>query len=108
MSRNDETGLMEDPGKILGVSADAGDKEIRAAYLKKIRQYPPDRSPVEFEQIRDAYAILRDPQRRMRMMLQSVDPETPLSNLLDSHPPERRFAGPQLWLNAIKEKGIGF
>jgi DnaJ-domain-containing protein 1 len=97
--------LNEDPRKTLGVSVDADEEEIRVAYLKKIKEYPPDRLPVEFERIRDAYQTLRDPRIRMRIMLQSADPEAPLASLLDGHMAERRFVGPEPWLAAIKERG---
>ena len=76
--------LNEDPKNILGVSNDASEEEIRAAYLKKIKEHPPDRSPDEFERIRDAYKILCDSYSRMLIMLQSADPEAPLVALLDS------------------------
>ncbi|HEY6845787.1 MAG TPA: J domain-containing protein, partial [Terracidiphilus sp.] len=52
------------PYDVLGVSPDADDERIRAAYLAKLKQYPPDRSPAEFEQVRDAYDLLRDRRRR--------------------------------------------
>ena len=51
---------------MLGISADADEEQIRAAYIRKVKEHPPDRSPEEFERIRDAYASLRDPRRRMR------------------------------------------
>ena len=66
----------EDPREVLEVTAEAGDEEIRAAYLRKVKEYPPDRAPREFEQVRDAYEMLRDPRRRTRNLLLSADPET--------------------------------
>ena len=59
---------MMDANEILGVAANAGDEEIRAAYLSKVKEFPPDRAPAEFERIRDAYETLRDPRRRARAM----------------------------------------
>ncbi len=104
MSRNNDVPVLEeDPRQILGVSVDAGEEEIRTSYVRKIKEYPPDRSPAEFERVRDAYEALRDPRSRMRMMLQSVDPEAPLVALLDSHRVERRFVGPKLWLDAMRD-----
>ena len=49
-----------DSGEVLGVNQDAGDEEIRAAYLSKVKEFPPDRAPAEFEKIRDAYETLRE------------------------------------------------
>src|SRR5215813_526208 len=51
----------DDPRMVLGIPPEAGDEEIRAAYLRKVKKYPPDRAPQEFEKIRDAYETLRDP-----------------------------------------------
>ena len=44
-----------DPREVLGVNQDAGEEEIRAAYVRKVKEHPPDRTPEEFERIRDAY-----------------------------------------------------
>src|SRR3982750_1211291 len=94
----------EDPRMILGVNLEADDKEIRAAYLRKVKEFPPDRSPEEFERIRDAYELLRDPRRRTLHMLLSVDPHEPLESLLDEGPVSRKFVGPEPWLAVLKEK----
>ena len=101
---HDIPGLDQDPGKILGVSIDADEEEIRAAYLQKIREYPPDRSPEEFEKIRDAYELLHDPRKRARLLFLSVDPGAPLASLLDEVQGVRKFVGPEPWLAAMKEK----
>lgn len=96
--------LGEDPREILGVAPNAGDAEIRAAYLRKVKENPPDRSPEMFERIRDAYEILRDPRRRALYTFLSVDPAAPLVSLLPAKDPERRFVGPEPWLAVLKEK----
>ena len=95
---------MTDPMAILGVPSNATQDEIRAAYLQKVKEHPPERSPEEFERIRDAYDALRDPHRRMRHMLLSADPYAPFASLVDGGPPQRRFAGPQPWLEVLKGK----
>jgi preprotein translocase subunit Sec63 len=91
----------QDPHPILGVSDDATAEEIRTAYLAKIREYPPERCPEEFERIRDAYNVLSDPRQRTLTMLHSADPEMPLVKLLDNQKTKRRFVGPQAWLDAM-------
>jgi len=93
----------ENPLEILGVSAEPSDEEIRAAYLRKVKEYPPDHAPAEFERIRDAYEALRDPRRRALAMMLSADPEQPLPCLLDGQERQRRFVGPEPWLAALKE-----
>ena len=95
---------MTDPREVLGVPANAGEEEIRAAYLRKVKEYPPDRSPEEFEKIRDAFETLRDPRKRTRAMLLAADPGAPLAALLDSHAPPRLFAGPLPWREVLKGK----
>ena len=92
-----------DPYAILGISEGAEPEEIRRAYLEKIRQYPPDRSPEAFERIRDAYAALNNPLHRMRVMLFSVDPEQSMVALLDPLKPKKAFVGPLPWLEAMGE-----
>jgi curved DNA-binding protein CbpA len=93
-----------DPREILGVAANAGEEEIRIAYLAKVKEHPPDRSPEEFEKIRDAFDTLRDPRRRAQAMLLSHDAVGPLTALLDGHAPRREFVGPQLWRDVLRGK----
>jgi curved DNA-binding protein CbpA len=92
----------DDPRQVLEVSPEASDDEIRAAYIRKVKEYPPDRAPGEFEKVRDAYETLRDPRRRTRHLL-SADPKQPLPSLLDGRVSERRFLGPDAWLAVLRE-----
>jgi curved DNA-binding protein CbpA len=93
-----------DPIEVLGISQNATDEQIRAAYLLKVREHPPDRAPEQFEKIRDAYEILRDPRRRVRHRLFSVDPGAPLASLFTDDARPRRFVGPGPWLDVLKGK----
>jgi curved DNA-binding protein CbpA len=93
----------DDPYQVLGIALEAGDEAIRAAYLRKVKEFPPDRAPREFEKVRDAYEILRDPGRRTRHLLLSADPKQPLTALLEGRVSERRFAGPEPWLAVLRE-----
>jgi curved DNA-binding protein CbpA len=93
-----------DPCDVLGVSAEANEKEIRSAYLEKVKAHPPDHDPAEFERIRDAYEILRDPRRRTEHLLLEADPYAPIASLLDEWPLERNFVGPLPWLEILKER----
>jgi curved DNA-binding protein CbpA len=92
----------DDPRQVLGIPPEAGDEEIRAAYLRKVKEFPPDRAPREFEKVRDAYEALRDPRRRARQLL-CADPKQPLASLLEGRVSERRFTGPEPWLAILKE-----
>jgi curved DNA-binding protein CbpA len=93
-----------DPREVLGVSSNAGEEEIRAAYLRKVKEYPPDQAPEEFEKVRNAFETLRDPRKRTLAMLHASDPGAPLASVLDGRAPRRLFAGPQPWREVLKSK----
>ena len=93
-----------DARAILGVAAKAGAEDIRAAYLDKVKDHPPDRSPEQFERIRDAYETLRDPRRAAREMFLASDLDEPLVSLIAGEAAPRRFAGPHPWLEVLKGK----
>jgi curved DNA-binding protein CbpA len=93
-----------DAFETLGLATNAGEEEIRAAYLRKVKEHPPESSPEEFEKIRDAYETLRDPRKSMRKLLLAADPAAPLASLFEGLPPERRFTGPEPWLEVLKSK----
>ena len=95
---------ISDPYAMLGLGPDAEDEQIRAAYLAKLKQFPPDRSPAEFEQVRDAYELLRDRRRRAQHTLFSVNPEARLESLVDGLDNDRQFVGPGPWLAVLKER----
>lgn len=98
---------IKDPWSVLGVSEQADKDQIRAAYIEKVKQFPPDRCGEEFERIRDAYAQLKDPLRmRMRAIL-GESPSAPLASLLDDHTRQRHYVGPAAWLEVIKQQGKG-
>ena|SRR6476646_477656 len=94
----------DDPRQILGIGEHGTDEEIRAAYLRKVAEHPPDRAPAEFERVRDAYETLRDPRQRARHMMFSGEAAPPLTSLLDGRPADRRFQGPGAWLAVLREK----
>jgi curved DNA-binding protein CbpA len=95
---------MTDPREVLGVSSNAGEEEIRAAYIRKVKEYPPDQAPEEFEKVRNAFETLRDPRKRTLAMLHASDPGAPLASVLDGRAPRRLFAGPQPWREVLKAK----
>jgi curved DNA-binding protein CbpA len=92
------------PNEILGVPANASEEDIRTAYLDKVKEFPPDRAPEDFERIRDAYNILRDPRKRVEAMLFGNSSGGPLVTLLDGYKPRRKFAGPQPSREVLKTK----
>ena len=100
----EKTHRTEPPWAVLGVAEDAPLEELRAAYLRAVREHPPDRDPDAFEAIRDAYEAMRDPLRRTQQLLFSADPAAPLERLLDDHPARRRHVGPGPWIRALRER----
>jgi hypothetical protein len=64
---------MSDPHEVLGLPRAAGEAETRRRYLELVRQFPPDRDPTRFAEIRAAYDQVRDPVRRLETRLLEVD-----------------------------------
>lgn len=50
-----------DPFQVLGLPPDAGETEVRSRYLELVKQFPPDREPQRFREIRAAYEAAKDP-----------------------------------------------
>ena len=61
--------MIADPYKVLGVSPDASDEEIKRAYRQLAKQYHPDRNPGDAEaakkmqQINAAYEQIKNPEK---------------------------------------------
>lgn len=98
------TAVTQDPWAVLGVSREAGEDELRQAYLGRVREHPPDRSPAEFERVRDAYELLCDPGRRLELRLSSERPDAPMVSLLDEDDQPRNYVGPGPWLDLLRKR----
>jgi DnaJ-class molecular chaperone len=64
-----ETSTPVDPYEVLGLPRGSGEEEVRRRYLELVRQFPPDRAPERFAEIRGAYEKLRDPVVRVESRL---------------------------------------
>ncbi len=91
--------------EVLGVGESVTEADLRTAYLAKVRLHPPDRDPERFEQIRDAFNLLRDPDLRVQRILYSDESvDQPLAKMVEQQKPARKFVGPGPWLEVLKER----
>lgn len=60
---------MDDPYEVLSLDSSATEEEIRATYLRLVRDFPPERHPEMAAKIRAAYDALRDPVERLKKRL---------------------------------------
>ena len=64
--------MMDDPYKVLGLSPNASDEEVKQAYRRLAKKYHPDRNPGDAEaakkmqQINDAYDRIKNPEKAQR------------------------------------------
>lgn len=75
--------LMDDPFLVLGVTAQADDAALRAAYVAKVQEYPPERHPREFAAVRQAYERVKDLDSRVRYRLFPPAEKDPLGSILE-------------------------
>ena len=89
---------------VLGIRPDADAETVRAAYLARVREYPPEREPEMFERVRDAYLTLSDPKRKMRRYFDAEALLRPMRDLaLKSGAPEGRAClGTAAWIEIIR------
>ncbi|MEO5369493.1 MAG: J domain-containing protein [Magnetococcus sp. DMHC-1] len=94
---------MVDPYKILGVGVDADDEAIRKAYLRLVREFPPERDSERFQVIRRAYETLENQRKRLEYQLfatPEVDMTPLLTACLRQRNPQRPASGE--WLDVLR------
>ncbi len=77
---------MLNPYQILDVAETATDEEVRAAYLTKLRGNSPDSNQQQFQQIQQAYELIKDIDSRLRFRLFHVESITPEMIVQAIHP----------------------
>ena len=89
---------MINPFEVLKVPESAGDEEIRAAYLARVREFPPERAPEEFQVIRESYDRIKTEKARIAYVYlehPEIDAEAVSRILLrertPARPDERQF-----------------
>ena len=60
---------MQTPYEILGVDHNADDQQIHAAYLEKVRRYPPEQNQELFLKIKESYEMLQTKEKRIEYRL---------------------------------------
>jgi curved DNA-binding protein CbpA len=84
--------LPQDPYAVLGVDRTSDEAAIKRAYFRLVREYPPEREPEKFQQIRAAYDLVRSAEARSQTDLFLLQPPPPLPRRrklaydLDVHP----------------------
>ena len=68
---------MTNPFQVLGVPETADDAEIKKAYLRKVREFPPDRAPQQFQVVREAFEAVQTRRDRLRYRLFHTELPTP-------------------------------
>lgn len=66
-----------DPFLVLGLPQDAGEVEVRSRYLELVKQFPPDREPQKFREIRAAFEACKDPLAIARRLIRPPDDVVP-------------------------------
>ncbi|GAK55171.1 Dnaj domain protein 19 [Candidatus Vecturithrix granuli] len=56
--------LAATPYQILGIAPNADMAEIKRAYFKLVREFPPEEQPEKFKEIRKAYEQLKSPEQK--------------------------------------------
>ena len=69
-----QSSLAVDPYRTLGLDRRASEAEIKRAYFQLVRQFPPEQAPEKFQEIRQAYDLLRVPETKAAIDLFLVQP----------------------------------
>ncbi len=85
------------PFYILDVSIESSDEEIREKYIKKIKQFPPEKNPEKFIEIKNAYEMLKNEWSRYKsFLLYPPSNEIEITNIFDKLEIKKKAALPKL------------
>jgi curved DNA-binding protein CbpA len=65
---------LTDPYAVLGLERTDDEAEIKRAYFRLVREYPPEREPEKFQEIRAAYERIRSAEARSQTDLFLLQP----------------------------------
>lgn len=60
---------MKNPYEVLQILPSSDDLQIKESYVRKVKEYPPERFPEEFKKIREAYEAISTPAKRVAYKL---------------------------------------
>lgn len=90
---------------VLGLSPDAGDREIRKKYLQLVKNYSPEKDPEMFQKITTAYEAIKDKRTRTKtdlfFALKNVEFRQTIETLASTVTISRRRPGLQELLKAV-------
>ncbi len=97
---------MKTPFDILDVGEDASDEVIKKAYLRKVRQYTPERAPQQFQEIRAAFEAIQTRKQRLRYQLFHHEPpsiDVLLEHALQQTTGQKQRLTEQIFTQALAE-----
>lgn len=96
---------MKHPYILFDLEDNPSDDDIRRAYRQMIQQYPPETHPVEFQEISDAYNLIKDPEERASFNLFGFLPESVerVPDIITDDENCRNRVGCKLWMDLLKE-----
>lgn len=101
-SDNDTDTHSDNPWAVLGVRPGVTLDQIKTAYLDLVKKHSPESDPDRFALVRDAFALLRDNDKRTRLELEHLDTNPSLIAVLREAQTRHSHVGPGPWLAAIK------
>ena len=93
------------PYLTLELSEGASDAEVRSAYLRMIQENPPEAPGTRFQEIHEAYELVKDEAARARLSLFGMAEDWGSGKLADLVPTptaSRRKIGSKAWLELIE------
>mgnify|MGYP006116512805 CR=1 FL=1 len=95
--------ITENPYLVLNVPENSHDENIRLAYQKKVKEFPPEKNAQEFQRITEAYELIRDEVKRARLRLffRDIDSSEPFIALIPQSSQRRRLPFSN-WLQDIR------